>query len=129
MAYFTDASGTRQIFVRAFPDKGRQWQVSNAGGVYPTWSRNGRELLYRTDDNRVMVAAYTVTGDSFVAEKPRPWTERRLANVGQWKNFDVAPDGTRIVALMPMEPQEAQHHVIFVGNFLDQLRRTVPRAR
>ena len=129
VAYFSDASGTRQIFVRAFPDKGRQWQVSNAGGVYPTWPRNGRELLYRTDDNRVMVAAYTVTGDSFVAEKPRPWTERRLANVGQWKNFDVAPDGTRIVALMPVEGQEAQHHVIFVENFLDQLRRTVPRAR
>jgi serine/threonine-protein kinase len=76
-----------------------------------------------------MVAAYKVTGDSFVAEKPRAWTERRLANVGQWKNFDVTPDGNRIVALMPVEGQEAQHHVIFVGNFVDQLRRTVRRAR
>jgi serine/threonine-protein kinase len=129
IAYFTDASGTRQIFVRAFPDKGSQWQISNAGGVYPTWGRNGRELLYRTDDNHVMVAAYKVTGDSFVAEKPRAWTERRLANVGQWKNFDVTPDGNRIVALMPVEGQEAQHHVIFVGNFVDQLGRTVRRAR
>jgi hypothetical protein len=49
--------------------------------------------------------------------------------VGQWKNFDVTPDGNRIVALMPAEGQEAQHHVIFVGNFVDQLGRTVRRAR
>jgi len=129
MAYFTDASGTRQIFVRAFPDRGSQWQISNAGGVYPTWSPNGRELLYRTDDNHVMVAPYTVAGDTFVAEKPRRWTETQLANVGQWKNFDVAPDGTRIVALMPAEAQQRQHLVVFVGNVLDHLRQSVSRAR
>jgi Tol biopolymer transport system component len=129
MAYFSDVSGGRQIFVRAFPDRGNQWQISNAGGVYPTWSPNGRELLYRTDDNYVMVAPYTVAGDSFVAEKPRRWTETQLANVGQWKNFAVAADGARIAALMPAEAQQAQHLVVFVGNFLDHLRRSLPRAR
>jgi len=30
------------VYVRAFPDKGGKWQISNAGGVYPEWSRNGR---------------------------------------------------------------------------------------
>ena len=63
-----------------FPDKGGKWQISNGGGVYPVWSRNGRELFFRTDDNRIMVAAYTVKGDSFVADKPRVWSEKRLAN-------------------------------------------------
>jgi serine/threonine-protein kinase len=121
IAYFSDASGTRQIFVRAFPDNGSQWQVSNAGGVYPTWSRDGRELLYRTEDNRVMVVPFTVSDGAFVADKPRPWAETRLANVGQWRNFDAAPDG-RIVALMPAGENE-RHHIVFVSNFLEQLRR------
>jgi hypothetical protein len=37
----------------------------------PLWSKNGRELFYRTEDQRIMVANYTVTGDSFIAERSR----------------------------------------------------------
>jgi hypothetical protein len=33
------------------------------------WSRNGRELFFDTLDKHVMVAAYTVKGDSFVADR------------------------------------------------------------
>jgi Tol biopolymer transport system component len=42
---------------------------SNSGGAYPMWSRNGRELFFDTLDNHIMVATYTVKGDSFVADK------------------------------------------------------------
>jgi hypothetical protein len=88
-----------------------------------------RELFYRTEDNQVMVAAWNVKGDSFVTEKPRIWSERRLANLGQVKNYDVAHDGKRIVAIMMAEgpgEQRAQSHVIFLQNFFDELRRRVP---
>ena len=61
----SDESGTYQIYVRAFPDKGGKWQISNSGGAYPMWSRNGHELFFEALDNRIMVAAYTVKGDSF----------------------------------------------------------------
>ena len=46
------------------------------------------------------------------------------------KNVDLAPDGKRIVALMPATEakgsQEAQNHVVFLENFFDELRRKVP---
>ena len=48
LAYSSDESGTYQVYVRAFPDKGGKWQISNSGGAYPVWSRNGRELFFRT---------------------------------------------------------------------------------
>ena len=35
MAYASDESGTFQVYVRAFPDKGGKWQISNSGGTYP----------------------------------------------------------------------------------------------
>jgi len=41
-------------------------------------------------------------------------------------NYDLAPDGKRIAALMPAEAQEgqkAQNHVIFQENFFDEVRR------
>jgi len=40
------------------------------------WSRNGHELFFETLDNHIMVAAYTVKDDSFVADKPRLWSDR-----------------------------------------------------
>jgi len=45
------------------------------------------------------------------------------------RTYDVAPDGKRFAALMPADSsdgREAQHHVIFLLNFLDELKRRVP---
>ena len=77
----------------------------------------------------MMVAAYTVRGDSFLADKPRVWSEKRLADVGFNRNYDLAPDGKRIAALMPVEAPEAQGHVTFLLNFFDELRRSVPAGK
>ena len=66
-------------FVRAFPDKGMKWRVSNTGGVNPVWSRDGRELFYRTEEQEIMVVSYTVNGDSFRAAKPRQWSQQKQA--------------------------------------------------
>lgn len=132
LAYSSTESGDFQVYVRAFPDKGGKWQVSRGGGVYPTWSRNGRQLFFESRDSRIMVADYTVDGDSFIPDKPRVWSETRLANLGLFKNFDLAPDGERVVALLPPEREEAQQprrHVVFVENFLDELRRRAPENK
>jgi serine/threonine-protein kinase len=128
MAYASDESGTSQIYVRAFPDKGGKWQISDSDGAYPMWSRNGHELFFETLDNRIMVATYTVKSDSFSADKARLWSVSRLAGaVNVAANVDLAPDGKRIVALMPSrEEQEAPNHVVFLLNFFDELRRRVP---
>jgi serine/threonine-protein kinase len=130
LAYSSDESGTYQVYVRAFPGApsgpGGKWQVSNGGGLQPEWSRNGRELFFRTEDRRIMVASYTVKGDSFVADRPRVWSEKPLANVGGMTSYDVARDGKRIAAIMPAEgpeDQKAQDHVIFLQNFFDEVRR------
>jgi serine/threonine-protein kinase len=132
MAYASDESGTMQVCVRAFPDKGGKWQISNSGGMYPMWSHSGHELFFETVDNHhTMVAAYTVKGDSFVADKPRVWLEKQLGGVPN-KNVDLAADGKRIIALMPVETaeaQKAQSHVIFLENFFDELRHKVPVAK
>jgi serine/threonine-protein kinase len=67
MAYQSNESGEDQIHVRPFPGPGGHWQVSTSGGQSPVWSRNGHELFFESLDNRVMVAEYTVRGNSFEA--------------------------------------------------------------
>jgi len=61
-------------------------------------------------------------------DKPRLWWETKLTDFGLVGagNYDLAPDGKRIAALMPAEtPQEqkAQNRVIFLENFFDEVRR------
>src|SRR5207249_3264593 len=77
IAYRSDESGRDETYVRPFPGPGGKWQISTGGGTNPTWSRTRHELFYGTPDQRIMVAPYTVEGDSFRAEKPRLWSEGR----------------------------------------------------
>jgi serine/threonine-protein kinase len=60
LAYASNESGKYEVYVRAFPDKGSKWQISNAGGTYPMWSRDGQELFFRADDNRIMAKGRSV---------------------------------------------------------------------
>ena len=130
IAYDSNELGRTQIYVRAFPDKGARWQVTNEGGIEPVWSGNGRELFYHTEDNRIMVASYSVQSDLFVPEKPRLWSEKRTINVGTAQpTYDLTPDGKRVAVLMPAEGREVQqtpNHVVFLFNFFDELRRRAP---
>src|SRR5439155_24574460 len=60
LAYQSNESGTAEVYVRPFPGPGGRWQISKGGGLYPLWSRDGRELLFQTLDQRVMAAGYSV---------------------------------------------------------------------
>ena len=126
LAYANAEGGRYEVYVRAFPDNGTQVQISNAGGMMPMWSRTSRELFYRTEDQRLMVTEYEVKANSFVAGKPRAWFAKPLANNGLGGNFDLAPDGRRMLVLMPSESKQSddtQNHITLVMNFFDEVRR------
>lgn len=101
LAYASTESGIQQVYVRKFPGRAPgasgRWLISNGGGRYPAWARNGQELFFRAFDNKIMEAAYTVTGNSFVAQKLRVWSEKMIAEVGGVGAYDVSPDGSRLL--------------------------------
>ena len=71
-----------------------------------------------------MTVGYSVSGNSFVAERPRVWA----ANVRAAGVFDLAPDGKRVAMFMPLATKALQREntVVVVLNFFDELRRRVP---
>jgi serine/threonine-protein kinase len=127
VAYSSLEPGGFEVFVMPLSPKqratGRKWLVSNGGGHSPIWSRNGRELFYQGPDHRVRVATYTVKGDSFVAEKPRFWSARQMADIGFFPDFDVAPDGKRVLALLPAEDAKPETILHVLLNVDGELRR------
>ena len=121
--------GKFDVFVRAFlpsaTSSGRQWQVSNNGGVFPHWSRTG-QLVYHSAD-QLMTVSYTVNGTTFIADKPRVWIGSLSGASGY--GWDLAPDGKRVVALIPEGTAKAappEHEIVMLQNFADELRRRVP---
>lgn len=126
LAFVAYRAGGYEVYVRAFPDNGVEVQVSQGGGRLPRWTRSG-ELIYATEDQRIMVVSYRVKGGSFEADVPRLWSKVRLGNAGVLGNFDVAPDGRIVALLPPRDPtgQQAQNHVTFLINFFDDVQRRV----
>ena len=127
IAYGSGAYGRWDVYVRPFPDDGRgEVRISDSGGRIPFWIPKGRELLCRTDDQRLMVVAYSVKGGSFVTERPRQWTARTLGDTGVISNFDVDPTGGHVLALMPAggaRRQQSSNHVTIRLNAADEVRR------
>jgi dipeptidyl aminopeptidase/acylaminoacyl peptidase len=124
MAYMSDESGQFEIYVRPFPSPGARIQVSTTGGTEPLWSRDGRNLFYRSG-NRLMAAAVT-TVPSFAM------TSRRLALEGEFvpnashQNYDIAPDGKHFL-MIKRAGGEAQ--TIVVHNWLPEVRARIAAKR
>jgi serine/threonine-protein kinase len=123
IAYQATDSGEYEVYVRHYPDTGRQWPISTAGGMIPVWSRTSNELFFRTDEQVLMVATYDTTGGIFKASTPRPWSPTRLFNTGTLRNFDQAPDGRFAVLLSEEAQTNESSYVILAMNFLDELKR------
>lgn len=128
IAYTSNKSDAWEVYVRPFPDDGREIRVSTRGGRIPAWSRTSPELLYETSDHRLMAVTYHVTDGHFVASEPREWSPYTLLDTGVLGNFDVSPDG-RVLALLPIEAdsQARRNSVTLVLNFFDELARASPR--
>jgi Tol biopolymer transport system component len=103
IAYTSNESGREEVYVRSFPAGARKWPVSNNGGNYPRWRRNGKELFYRAPDGRLMSAMVRPAGQDLEFGSPVALF-RILQPQGAFAYpYDVSSDGQRILALAPSE--------------------------
>ncbi len=127
VAYTSNETGRPEIYVRPFqPTFGGQEKVpiSTGGGISPVWLPTRSELLYQSG-NQIMAIDYTATQGLFVAGKPRIWA----ADIKGLAGFDVAPDGKRLAINVSTAPPQGPHQertIVFLQNFLDELRRLAP---
>jgi len=108
VAYTSDESGRREVYVRAFlpgqdPAAGaRKWLVSTAGGSKPRWSRDGKELYYIAQDGKIMATPVRI-GDTFEPGIPVPLFDVHTAG---FFPYDVSADG-RFLINTPVETAQA----------------------
>jgi Tol biopolymer transport system component len=102
LAYTSDTTGTREIWVRPYPGPGPAERISPNGGTEPVWSRDGRELVY-LENNRFM-SVKTSTEGRFTFSAPTFLFETQIARSVQPPSYDLAPDGRFLVTKAPRRP-------------------------
>jgi Tol biopolymer transport system component len=133
IAYDSNESGRVEVYVRPFPAGSGKWQVSDGGGAYPRWTKNGRELVYRVDSG-IMAAPVEATHDSLRVGKPYRVFEGAfrggMAGLplagNSFSDFDVTPDGKRFV-MFPASAagRRGEHpHVTLYTQWFEELGRT-----
>jgi hypothetical protein len=112
MAYTSDRSGQREVYVRPFPPGEGEWTISIAGGQAARWRGDGKELFYEAADEKIMavpVKASFGAKPSFEAGAPVALFD---AHTVHWANdfafeYDVTADGKRFLINMTGGPGAA----------------------
>ena len=98
VAYLSDETGRVEAYVRPYPGPGRARQISTQGAERPAlWSRDGKTLYFATITRVFRVAIDPATGEPL--GEPQLMFELPY-EMGNW---DVAPDGTFVMALATEE--------------------------
>jgi Tol biopolymer transport system component len=103
VAYYSTESGTSQeVYVRRFANVEDRWAISTGGGIYPRWSRDGRELYYIDPEGRLMAVSIQIKGTELVPGTPKELFRPRvvgggLNRVGYRQQYDVHPDGRFLI--------------------------------
>jgi serine/threonine protein kinase/Tol biopolymer transport system component len=128
IAYVSNESGRREVYVRPASGAPGKWQVSTGGGVEPLWARAGSELFYRSGNKMMLVDV--VREPAFALAKTRELFEGDYALTGTgMANYDVTRDGQRFLMVKPATQgvRPAQLHV--VQNWFEELKRLAPVTR
>ena len=103
------------------PTAGRLQQITTGGGIYPRWSRDGRELFFWTGAALGVVSVEAA--DEFRHSNPRELFKTTFAVVLPSAPYDVAPDGQRFVFIRDDSRQLGPTQVNFVQGWLGGSRR------
>jgi Tol biopolymer transport system component len=118
-----------EVFVRPFPNvNDSRVQISQGGGIWPAWSRDGKELYF--------VAG--VTNGTLMAASVKPprgadfdWADPvRLFSISGYfrstsRGYDVAPDGRFLVVGTPGTATTNRPSIHFITNWFDDVRARV----
>ena len=123
IAFDSDKSGQREVYLTPYPGPGAEQQVSTGGGREPRWPPDGRELFYRVGAGQVMSVSVQ-TSPSVALGTPRLLFE--VPNLGPFLPFDVHPDGERFVVVRSVGTDSGTTQINVVLNWTEELTERAP---
>ncbi len=130
LAYYSDESGTWQVYVQPFPKTGAKHRVTQQRGLYPLWSPDGKELFYLNTGQ--------VLGIDIVTEPAFAFGNEQVLGMqgfffpgGGIRSYDITPDGQHFLMVFPADQADsvtetAAERINIVLNWFEELKERVP---
>ena len=120
VAYVSDQSGRREVYVQSFPEGEKVSRISRNGGRYPRWNSNGKELFYV--EGTAMIAVPVSMSPSFSPGQPTRLFDAGALEAGTTlPGYDVSPDGQQFIIAQPVgDPPQPSIRV--VQNWYEEFR-------
>ncbi len=120
VAYVSDDSQRDEVYVAPFPGPGGKRQISTAGGNFPRWREDGRELFYMgLNGVSLMTAEVSVKGGSIEVGAVR---SLGIPTFTGGYLYDVSADGQRFLLAAAPE-QKSSAPLTLVYNWTMLLKR------
>ncbi len=120
LAYLSDDTGLREVYVQAFPGPGGRFQISTGGANWPTWSPNGKELFY-VSPGCCMISATLVTAPELTVLR----RDTLFSVIGTRGGYDVTADGNHFITSRQAGGSGVP---VVVFGWLDEVRERVDAA-
>ncbi len=122
VAYTSEESGKYEVYVATFPQPDRKWQVSVAGGAWPRWRQDGKELFFNDGDTKLMAVEVKTSSGSFETGVPKLLFQAPF-NINPGRNrYVVTRDGQRFLVIARLEDTAAAPLNVVV-NWLAEVKR------
>ncbi|HXH27563.1 MAG TPA: protein kinase [Candidatus Polarisedimenticolia bacterium] len=96
LAYLSNETGTREVYVRSYPDMGPPTVVSVGGGNYPAWPADGTELFYWGHGQLIVAALRQGKDRTEVVGRTELFPTAPFQQSIN-RNYDVRPNGREFV--------------------------------
>jgi serine/threonine protein kinase/Tol biopolymer transport system component len=129
IAYVSNESGSREVYVQPYPGPGEKIRISTAGGTEPIWNANGRELLYRPRTDHIFSTPIRSLSP-FLAGTPRLLFELKAGeydSTSPVRSWSAAADSQRFLLsrfIASTDKPVSVMHVVL--NWAEELKRLVP---
>ena len=123
IVFSASAGDGTDVYITDLEREGSRDAVSVTGGTLPFWSRDGKEIFYRTLDDSALMVVDVTTEPEFSVSAPR-----RLFDTPNLEIFNIDATGEKFLAVQhPEKPPITSLKVIF--NWDEELKRLVPTGK
>jgi Tol biopolymer transport system component len=100
MAYYSEESGTREAYIRSYPDARTSVRVSSGGAGFAQWSADGKELYYQQGATMLMSRLAVDAAGVHVLSRDTVSKQMTLnRGLDERTGFGVSVDGKRFLGL------------------------------
>jgi eukaryotic-like serine/threonine-protein kinase len=119
IAYTSNESGRKEVYIAPFPSGDGKWQVTTAGADFAAWRSDGKEIYVSTNLQQYTACSVNVNGNELQIGTPQGLFSANAVALGV--DYDVAPDGKRFLVNVAGDDTPIPLHLVM--NWTTELKK------